>query len=133
MCHKLGDRIQAIVEMLNELYLTKICYFTVCYTSLRKHSDLQVPDIDNKTSYCMQNSEVVNVTFTKHVIVSGILLQGNSEKNGWITKFSLSYQKSKDQNPWTKINPVSSLCNLCSLCSLCNLIFIGYGIFSNDF
>lgn len=60
----------------------------------------------------MENSEVVTVTFTKHVIVSGIVLQGNSEKNGWITKFALSYQKSKDQDELTNINTVSSLFNL---------------------
>ena len=84
----------------------------MCYTSLREYSDLQVPDIDNKTSYCIKNNEVVTATFNKHIIVSGIVLQGDSEKNGWITKFALSYEESKDQMSLTEINTVSNLCNL---------------------
>ena len=84
----------------------------MCYTSLREYSDLQVPDIDNKTSYCIEHNEEVIATFNKHIIVSGIVLQGDSEKDGWITKFSLSYENSKDQMPLTEINTVSNLYNL---------------------
>ena len=84
----------------------------MCYKSLREHSDLRVPKIDNKTSYCISSTKEVTVTFKKPVIVSGIALQGDSEQNGWITKFALSYQKSKDQDELTNINTVSSLFNL---------------------
>ena len=87
------------------------------------HSNLQVPDIDNKTSYCLRSTEKVTVTFKKHVIVSGVVLQGDSEKNGWITEFALSYQNSKDQVVMTEISTVSKFCHL---------ILIGYDIFSND-
>ena len=94
----------------------------MCYASLREYSDLQVPNIDNKTSHCIDNGDKINVTFTKHVIVSGIVLQGDSEKNDWITKFSLHYENSKDEKPLTDISTVSNLCN--------HLIFTRYVAFS---
>lgn len=80
----------------------------MCHTSLREHSDLQVPDIDNRTPYCIPNEGKVTVQFKKVVIVSGIVLQGNSEQDGWVTGFALSYQKSKDQEPLTEIRKVSN-------------------------
>lgn len=83
----------------------------MCYASLREYSDLQVPDIDNKTSQCIDKEGNITVTFKKHVIVSGIVLQGDSEKDGWITRFSLHYENSKDQKPLTNISTVSNLCN----------------------
>ena len=91
----------------------------MCYKSLREHSDLRVPKIDNKTSYCISSTKEVTVTFKKPVIVSGIALQGDSEQNGWITKFALSYQKNRHLEIVTEIGSVSNLYNS---------IFIQYGI-----
>ena len=83
----------------------------MCYKSLREHSDLRVPKIDNKTSYCISSTKEVTVTFKKPVIVSGIALQGDSEQNGWITKFALSYQKNRDSEIMAEIGSVSNLYN----------------------
>lgn len=55
-------------------------------------------DIDSPTAWCLRGiSDYVNVTFKKPVVISGIVLQGDSNTDGWVKTYKVQYGVCKNR------------------------------------
>ncbi|XP_057313827.1 uncharacterized protein LOC130655137 isoform X2 [Hydractinia symbiolongicarpus] len=55
-------------------------------------------NIDSPTTWCLKGiSDYVNVTFNKPIVISGIVLQGDSNTDGWVKTYKVQYGVRKNR------------------------------------
>lgn len=61
-------------------------------TYRRDGSSVTNVDIDSPYGWCATDaSDYVQIAFNKQVVISGIILQGDSNRDGWVKEYDVQY------------------------------------------
>ncbi|XP_057314379.1 uncharacterized protein LOC130655622 isoform X1 [Hydractinia symbiolongicarpus] len=75
-----------------------VCFQTLTQMNIYRRNGAIVPnvDINSPGAWCAtDNADFVRITFTKPIIISGIILQGDSNRDGWVKKYKVQYGATK--------------------------------------
>ncbi|XP_057314378.1 receptor-type tyrosine-protein phosphatase F-like isoform X2 [Hydractinia symbiolongicarpus] len=75
-----------------------VCFQTLTQMNIYRRNGSIVPnvDINSPGAWCAtDNADFVRITFTKPIIISGIILQGDSNRDDWVKKYKVQYGVTK--------------------------------------